>query len=133
LDSAGKEFDSACAFVRSSRRTGLARRTSGSLGAADAATAFCAIVGAGDTDGAIVGADATLFAGVSVVAGEAVAEVGSEEGLGETCAVDCACPGASRCTLRTNFITEKPIINTTMPKMGGIGETRSPLERLARR
>src|SRR5207245_4771647 len=130
----GDPCDSACAFVRSSRRTGLARRTSGSLGAADAAaTAFCTIVGAGDTDGAIVGADATLFAGVSVVAGEAGAEVGSEEGLGETCAVDCACPGASRCTLRTNFITRKPIINTTMPKMSGIGETRSPLERLARR
>ena len=109
----------------------MARRTSGSLGAAEpAATAFAVgtIDGAGDTDGAIVGADAILFAGVSVVAGEAVAELGSEDAVGEICAVDCVRLGAIRCKLRINFITEKPITNTRMPKMSGIGETRSRLE-----
>ena len=70
----------------------MARRTSGSLGAAEAAAiafAFCTIVGWGDSDGAGVGADATLRAGVSLVAGDAVDD-GSREALGETCAVGCA-------------------------------------------
>ena len=112
----------------------MARRTSGALGAADStasAFAFCTTVGAADadgpddTDGAAVGAEATLFAGVSVLADDAVAEDGSGEAVGETCAVGSDLLGAIRCKFRINFITEKPITNTRMPKMSGIAETRS--------
>ena len=115
----------------------MARRTSGALGAADStatAFAFCTTVGAadadgsGDTDGPAVGADPTVFAGASVVADDAVAEDGSGEAVGETCAVGSDFLGAIRCKFRINFITEKPITNTRMPKMSGIGETRSRLE-----
>ena len=131
-DSAGDGLASACAFARSPGPTGLALRTSGSpdvARAAETAVAFGAIVGMGETDGAVVGADATLRAGVSAVAvGGAVVELGVDPVPGEIWAVGSARLGASRCKLRINFITPKPITNTRMPKMSGIGEMRSRLE-----
>ena len=60
-----------------------------------------------------------------------VVEVGMGEALGETWAVWVPC-GASRFRFMINFIAEKPTTNTRMPKISGIGETRSLLERLAR-
>ena len=76
--------------------------------------------------GATVGADATAPRNdVSVVPGCPALGLGTGDALGDTCAVDSACPGASRRTLRINFITEKPITNTSTPKMSGIGEIRS--------
>src|SRR2546430_12677725 len=132
-DSPGDTFDcGACAT--SSRLTGLARRTSGSLGRAEpAATAFGTTVGATETDGATVGADATVPGDVSVAPGCPALGLGTGDALGDTCAVDSDFPGASRRTLRINFITEKPITNTSTPKMSGIGEIRSGLLVVGRR
>ena len=54
--------------------------------------------------------------------------------IGDLCAVDSPRPGASRCTLRKNFMAKKPITKTRTPKMSGIGETRLfPPLRTARR
>src|SRR5258708_37292379 len=132
-DSAGDEFVCGGACARSSGRTGLALRTSGSLGpAGTAATAFGTTVGATETDGATVGADATTPGDVWVVPGCRALGLGTGDALGDTCA-DSACPGASRRTLRINFITEKPITNTSTPKMSGIGEIRSWLVVAGRR
>ena len=106
-------------------------RTSGSpdvARAAETAVAFGAIVGMGETGGAVVGADATLRAGVSAVAvGGAIVELGVDLVPGEIWAIGSARLGASRCKLRINFITPKPITNTRIPKMSGIGEMRSRL------
>src|SRR6266545_3612423 len=121
LDSAGDEFVCGGACARSSGRTGFALRTSGSLGAAGAAaTAFRTTVGPTEADGATVGADATAPGDVSVAAGCPVLGLGTGDALGDTCAVDCPLPGASRCTLRISFITENPTTNTSTPKMSGI-------------
>jgi hypothetical protein len=79
----------------------------------------------GETGGAVAGADATLLAGVSAVAGGGVVELGVDAALGEIWAAGSVRPGASRCKLRMNFIAKKPITNTRMPTMSGIGETRS--------
>src|SRR5262249_18004771 len=130
----GGEFVCAGACVRSSGRTGLALRTSGSLATAGAAaTAFRTTVGPTGADGATVGADATAPGDVSVVPGCPALGLGTGDALGDTCAVDSACPGASRRTLRINFITEKPTTNTRTPKMSGIGEMRSGLVVVGRR
>src|SRR4029077_85336 len=134
LDSVGDEFDCGGACAWSSGRTGLALRTSGSLGLAEtAATAFRTTVGATEADGATVGADATAPGDVSVAPGCPVLGLGTGGALGDTCAVAFPFPGASRCTLRINFITEKPITNTSTPKMSGIGEIRSWLVVVGRR
>src|SRR4030095_695554 len=128
LDSAGDELVCGGACARSSGRTGLALRTSGSLEAAGAAaTAFRTIVGPTEADGATVGADATAPGDASVVAGCPALGVGTGDAVGETCAVDSPFPGPSRCTLRINFITKKPSTNTTTPTISGIGEIRSEL------
>ena len=106
----------------------MALRTSGSPGAARAAetaVAAGATVGMGEAGGAVAGADATLLAGVWTVPGGGVVELGVKATLGEIWAVGSARPGASRCKLRINFIAKKPITNTRMPTMSGIGETRS--------
>src|SRR5437899_1021099 len=134
-DSAGDEFVSAGACARSSGRTGLAFRTSGSLGVEAAAIALAngGLLEAIEADGATVGADATLLGDVSVVAGCPVLGLETGDALGDTWAVDSACPGASRRTLRINFITEKPTTNTSTPKMSGIGEIRWGLVVVGRR
>src|SRR5437764_1026729 len=127
-DSAGDEFVCGGACVTSSRLTGLARRTSGSLGRAEpAATAFGTTVGATETDGATVGTDATLPGDVSVAPCCPALGLGTGVVLGDTCAVDSDFPGASRRTLRIICITEKQITNTSTPKISGIGEIRSGL------
>ena len=86
-DSAGDGLASACAFARSPGPTGLARRTSGSpdvARAAETAVAFGAIVGMGESDGAVAGADATLLAGVPAVATDgALVELGADPAPGE--------------------------------------------------
>src|ERR1700746_2772126 len=99
-DSAGDEFACGGACAKSSGRTGLALRTSGSLGpGGTAATAFGATVGGTEADDAAVGADATLLGDVPVAAGCPALGLGTGDALGDTCAVDSAFPGASRCTL----------------------------------
>src|SRR6266480_1047485 len=108
--SAGDEFVCGGACATSSGRTGLALRTSGSLGAA-----------------------ATVLGDVSVVAGCPVLGLETGDALGDTWAVDSACPGASRRTLSINFITENPTTNTSTPKMSGIGEIRWGLVVVGRR
>src|SRR4029077_4612347 len=133
-DSAGDEFVCGGACARSSGRTGLAFRTSGALVApAPAATAFRTTVGPTEADGATVGADAIAPGDASVAPACTAFGLGTGDALGDTCAVDSACPGASRRTLRINFITEKPITNTSTPKMSGIGEIRSWLVVAGRR
>src|SRR6266478_3167888 len=123
-DSAGDEFCASCGLVRSSRVTGFALRTSRSPGAA-AATAVGATVAADDTVGATDGADATLPGALAAGPGGKGLEPVTGDALGDVCAVDSPFPGASRCTFRSNFITEKPTTNTTIPKISGIGEMRS--------
>src|SRR5215468_1132327 len=125
-DSAGDKVGDPCVLTRSSAPTGLARRTSGSLGNGEAALT----TRDGAADG---GAVATLAAGVRMAIADGVA-VGAapEVALGETCVVACAPLGISRCKLTTNFITEKPITKTRIPKISGIGDTRSLLDRLER-
>src|SRR4029450_11891622 len=133
-DSEGDEFVCGGACARSSGRTGLALRTSGSLGAGGAAaTAIRTTVGPTEADGATVGADAIAPGEASVAPGCPTFGLGTGDALGATCAVDSPFPGASRCTLRINFITEKPITNTSTPKMSGIGEIRSWLVVVGRR
>src|SRR4030095_13521791 len=134
LDSAGDEFVCGGACARSSGRTGLALRVSASLGPGEpAATAFRTTVGATDAGGATVGADATAPGDASVAPGCPALGLGSGDALGDTCAVESACRGPSRRTLRINFITEKPTTNTSTPKMSGIGEMRSWLVVVGRR
>src|SRR5262245_40068469 len=133
-DSEGDEFVCAGAGARSSGRTGLAFRTSGSLGAAGpAATAFRPTVGPAEAAGATVRADAVAPGHASVALGCPAFGLGTGDALGDTCAVDSVCPGASRRTLRISFITEKPITRTITPKIRGIGEIRSWLVGAGRR
>src|SRR5439155_7600934 len=125
FDCAGDGLVSACAFARSSGRTDLALRTSGSVDTRG--TAVGAIDGAAEA----VGAEATLgVCDCAVVAG-AVVELGLGVALGETWAVSAA-RGAIRRRFMINFIAEKPITNTRIPKISGIGDTRSLLDRLDR-
>src|SRR5215469_3578779 len=99
-DSEGDEFVCGGACVRSSGRTGLALRTSGSLGTAGAegaaATAFRTTVGPTEADGATVGADAIAPRDASVVPGFPAFGLETGDALGDTCAVELAFPGASR-------------------------------------
>ena len=105
--------------------TGLARRTSGAFGITPAAaTGLGAIVGAAGAAGATDGPPATLLGDVPAGAGVVALEASAGETLGDVCVVACVGAGASRCTLRTNFISKKPITNTTTPTMSGIGEIR---------
>jgi hypothetical protein len=71
------------------------------------------------------GADATLVGALEAGPGGTGLEPVAGDVLGDACAVDSVFPGASRWTFRSNFITEKPITNTTTPKISGIGEMRS--------
>src|SRR5438128_11129961 len=68
------------------------------------------------------GADATVLGALATGTG---LEAGTGDVLGDVCAVDSPRPGVSRCTFKSNFITVKPITNTTLPKISGIGEMRS--------
>src|SRR5262245_41171466 len=125
-DSGGGESVSVRACASSSLVTGFAFRTSGSpdAGAVElAAKAFRVSggpsVGTGDATGALVAA-APLFGAAGpdppvATAGVPVAYV---------FALELPFPGASRCTLRRNFIPRKPTTKTTIPTMSGIGETR---------
>src|SRR6266480_2675471 len=119
-DSVDGEFDVSCFLANSSRVTGLARRTSSSPGTADAAAEAFRVSG-----GAAVAADGADATVVGALAAGPDLETGPGDVLAEACAVDLVRPGASRCTFRSNFITEKPITNTTIPKISGIGEIRS--------
>src|SRR5205823_9821540 len=83
------------------------------------------VAASGGAVGATVEADATVPGDASAVLGCPALRLGTGDALGEICAVDADFPGASRCTLRINFITEKPTTNTSTPKMSGIGEMRS--------
>src|SRR4030095_13401648 len=125
LDSGGAESVPVRACASSSLVTGFALRTSGSPAAGAVELTAKALrvsggprVGTGDATGALVAAAPTLGAAAGVDPIEATAGV----------AVDDVCvlprPGASRCTLRRNFIPRKPTTKTTMPTMSGIGETR---------
>ena len=70
--------------------------------------------------GALVPAAPTFGAAAGLDPPEATAGVA----VGDVCALVPPRPGASRCTLRRNFIPRKPITKTTTPTMRGIGETR---------
>src|SRR5438094_2600077 len=125
-DSGAGELVSARACASSSLLTGFALRTSGSPDALESAAKALRVsgspsVGTGEAAGAIVAAAPTLVppAGRDPLPG-ATAGVA----VGDACAVDTPRPGASRCTLRRNFIPKKPITKTSTPKMSGIGETR---------
>src|SRR6476659_948291 len=98
------------------------------MGAAGAAAIAVGATGAGgDAAGATDGADATLPSALAAGPG---LEAGTD-GAADACAVVSVCAGASRRTFISNFITEKPITNTTIPKISGIGEIRSPRPRAA--
>lgn len=79
------------------------------------------------------GADATLVGALAAGPGGTGLEPVDGDVLGDVCAVDSVFPGASRWTFSSNFITEKPITNTTIPKISGIGEIRSRLVGTGRR
>src|SRR4030095_2667659 len=124
-DSGGGESVAVRACASSSLVTGFALRTSGSPDGGAGALAAKALrvsggpkVGTGDATGAFGAAAPTFGAAAGVDAPEATAGV----------AVDDVCvvprPGASRCTLRRNFIPRKPTTKTTMPTISGVGETR---------
>src|SRR5690242_19288121 len=92
---------------------------------AAAAMGFGVAVGATEIAGAADAAAATAAGEVPAAGGALGFGAVAGEALGETCAVDCECAGARRCTLRINFMTPKPITRTTIPKISGIGDTRS--------
>src|SRR4029077_14524470 len=127
LDCADDALVVSCVFPSSSRVTGFARRTSGSLGPAEAAKAFRVsggpavatgeVAATGGAEAATVAAHATLPGDTSVVPDCTAFALATGDALGDNCAVDAAFPGASRCTLRISFITEKPITNTSTPKI----------------
>src|SRR5262249_37830990 len=117
-DSGGGEFVAVRACTSSSLLTGFARRTSGSPGAVElAANAFRVSggpkVGPGEASGAVVPAALTFVPAPGLDPPEASTGLA----LGEACALGPARPGASRCTLRRNFIPKKPITKTSTPKM----------------
>src|SRR5215475_4856937 len=124
-DAGGGESVPVRACANSSLVTGFALRTSGSPDACAVELTAKALrvsggprVETGDASGALVAAAPTFGATAGVDPPEATAGV----------AVDDVSvlprPGASRCTLRRNFIPRKPTTKTTIPTMSGIGETR---------
>src|ERR1700758_5589612 len=124
-DSSGGEFGSVRACASSSLLTRFALRTSGSAGAVELAAKALRVsggpsVGRGEATNALVALVPTFGAAAGLDPPEATAGVA----LGDVCALVPPRPGASRCTLRRNFIPRKPITKTTTPTMRGIGETR---------
>src|SRR6058998_2707353 len=125
-DSGGGESVGARPCASSSLLTGFALRTSGSPDPVDLAAKALRVsggptVGTGDATGALVATAPMFGAAAGLDPPEATAGVA----VGNVCALEPPRPGASRCTFRSNFITEKPITNTTIPKISGIGEIRS--------
>src|SRR5262245_13142286 len=124
-DSGAGEVAPSRACASSSLVTGFALRTSGSAGAVDLAAKALGvsggpIVATGDATGALVATAAMFGAAVGLDPPVTTAGVAA----GEACVLEPLFPGASRCTLRRNFIPRKPTTKTTIPTMSGIGETR---------
>src|SRR5215831_15603184 len=124
-DSGGDELVPARACASSSLLTGFALRTSGLPDAVEPTAKALRVsggpsVGTGEAAGAVVAAAPTLVAPAGLGPPEATAGVAVDD----ACTVAPPRPGASRCTLRRNFIPKKPITKTRTPKMSGIGETR---------
>src|ERR1700730_4728744 len=117
-DSGGGESVAARLCVSSSLLTGFALRTSGSAGAVELAAQALRVsggpgVGTGDATGALV-ATAQIF---GAAAGLTPPEATAGFAVGDVCAPDPSRPGASRCTLRKNFMPRKPTTKTTTPTM----------------
>src|SRR4029453_13044419 len=124
-DSGGGELVAARACVSSSLLTGFALRTSGSPDAVELAAKALRVSGGpsvetGEATGALVAAAPTFGATAGLDPPEETVGVA----IGDVCALELPCPGASRCTLRRNFMPRKPTTKTTTPTMSGIGETR---------
>src|SRR5436190_8282521 len=124
-DSGGGELVTAPVCDNSSLVTGFALRTSGSAGAVEPAAKALRVsggpcVGTGDATGAVVATAPMFGAAVGFNPLEATAGLA----VGDVCALELPRPGASRCTLRRNFIPRNPTTKTTIPTMSGIGETR---------
>src|SRR5882724_4812911 len=124
-DSGGGESVAARPWVSSSLLTGFALRTSGSAGAVEVAAKALRVSGGpsdgtGDATGALVATAPMFGAAAGLDPPEATAGVA----VGNVCALEPPRPGASRCTLRKNFMPRKPTTKTTTPTMSGIGETR---------
>src|SRR5439155_26239771 len=121
----GGESVTARPCASSSLLTGFALRTSGPLDAVELAAKALRVsggptVGIGDAPGALVATAPMFGAAAGLDPPEATAGVA----VGNVCPPELARPGASRCTLRKNFIPRKPTTKTTIPTMSGIGETR---------
>ena len=122
-DAAAGELVAELPSANSSLVTGFALRTSGSPVESTAKALRVSggpIVWTGEAIGAAVAPAPPLVATAGLDPPEATAGVA----IGELCAVDSPRPGASRCTLRKNFMAKNPITKTSTPKMSGIGETR---------
>src|SRR6478736_1882812 len=124
-DSGGGELVTAPACDNSSLVTGFALRTSGSPGAVESAAKALRVsggpcVGTGDATGALVATAPMFGAAAGLDPPEATAGVA----VADVCVLEPPRPGASRCTLRKNFMPRKPTTKTTTPTMSGIGETR---------
>src|SRR6266516_6776398 len=124
-DSGGGKSVAARPCANSSLLTGFALRTSGSPDAVELAAKALRVsggptVGTGDATGALV-ATAPMF---GTAAGLEPPEETAGVAAGNVCALEPSRPGASRCTLRKNFIPRKPTTKTTTPTISGIGDTR---------
>src|SRR6478672_3026146 len=124
-DSGGGESVAARPCASSSLLTGFALRTSGSPDAAELAAKALRVsggptVGTGDATGALVATAPMFGAAAGLDPPEATAGVA----VADVCVLEPPRPGASRCTLRKNFMPRKPTTKTTTPTMSGIGETR---------
>src|SRR5215831_6724185 len=126
-DAGGGESVSVRACASSSLVTGFALRTSGSpdAGAVEVTAKALRVsggprVGTGDATGALVATAPMFGAAAGLDPSEATAGVA----VADVCALEFPRPGASRCTLRRNFIPRKPTTKTTIPTMSGVGETR---------
>src|SRR6266481_6984775 len=124
-DSAGGELVAELPSAKSSLVTGFALRTSGPPEPVESTANALRVSGrptvwTGEAIGAVVAPAPPLAATAGLDPPEAMAGVA----IGDLCAVDSPRPGASRCTLRKNFMAKKPITKTRTPKMSGIGETR---------
>jgi hypothetical protein len=121
-DSGGGESVAARACASSSLLTGFALRTSASPGAVELAAKALRVSGGptGDVTGALVATAPTFGAAAGLDPPEATAGLA----VGDVCALEPPRPGASRCTLRRNFMPRKPTTKTTTPTMSGIGDTR---------
>ena len=113
------------ACARSSLVTGFALRTSGSADAVELAAKALRVsggpnVGTGYATGPVVATAPVFGAAVGFNPLEATAGLAVDD----VCAFELPRPGASRCTLRRNFIPRNPTTKTTIPTMSGIGETR---------